>query len=65
MSVFSEARETIADKLAANGVAKATLDPRAQPPCVLVDLPVVIGPQGIGAWAWVFVSTIERGRIPG
>jgi hypothetical protein len=49
MSGFADVRAEIAGKLAAAEVV-ATLDPRAQVPCVLVDLPRVTGSQGIGGW---------------
>jgi hypothetical protein len=50
MNVFDTDRAEIAGKLTANGVANVTLDPRGQLPCVLVELPRVLGLQGVGGW---------------
>jgi hypothetical protein len=54
VNVFEAEREAIAGKLTAGGVANVTLDPRGQLPCVLVGLPRVIGPQGVGGWGCEF-----------
>lgn len=54
MNVFEAEREDIAGKLAANGVANVTLDPRGQLPCVLVELPRVFGTEGVGGWSVEF-----------
>ena len=52
VNVFSDARGDIAGKLAAAGVDYVTFDPRAQAPCVLVDVPMRNDPGvgGIGGW---------------
>lgn len=51
MNVFQAEREAIAGKLTAAGVVNVTLDPGAQLPHVLVDLPRVTGSEGIGGWS--------------
>lgn len=50
MNVFETDRQEVAAKLTAEGVANVTTDPRGQLPCVLVELPHVFGPQGVGGW---------------
>ena len=50
MSSLGDERVTIAGKLAAAGV-KATLDPRAVAPFVLVGAPNVVAGIGVGGWS--------------
>lgn len=50
MNGFADARDTLAGKLTAAGVANVTVDPRVEAPYVLVDVPEVLGTEGIGAW---------------
>lgn len=50
MSVFGDARATIAGKLTAAGLAGVTTDPAALPPFVLVDLVTLDRAVGVGAW---------------
>ena len=49
MSALNDERAVICDKLTAAGV-KATLDPRAVAPFVLVGSPSVNGGAGVGGW---------------
>jgi hypothetical protein len=49
MSSFSEARNAVAATLTAAGVTPVSLDPRGQPPFVLVDAPSSVAPQNAGS----------------
>ena len=49
---FRQARDDLVAKLLANGVPRATVDPGANPPFVLVGLITINSPRGgVGAWA--------------
>lgn len=50
MSNLNDYRNELAGKLTAAGVAGVSVDPRAAPPCVLIDAPTVAGKQGVGGW---------------
>ena len=58
MNVFEAEREAIAGKLTAGGVDYVTLDPRGEPPCVLVGLPRIVAGQGRGGWTVEYAVSI-------
>jgi hypothetical protein len=50
VNAFTDARTELAGKLAAAGVT-VSIDPRAVPPYVLVDVPTITAGQGRGGWS--------------
>jgi hypothetical protein len=49
MSVFDDVREEIKATLETAGLTKVTLDPRGQPPMILVDAPSLVETEHAGA----------------
>jgi hypothetical protein len=58
VSVFTEARNAIAATLTAAGVTGVSLDPRGQPPMVLVDAPSGVIPENTGT-TWLLTIPVR------
>lgn len=58
MSAFAEARNAVAATLTAGGVEHVSLDPRGQPPFVLVDAPSTVNPEN-GGMTWSLVIPVR------